>query len=66
MAQTPEDKKPERARLLLQIHDELLFETRRDDAERLAAIVAEEMKLGDPLSVPLKIDSEIGSNWGEL
>ncbi|MBQ9873182.1 MAG: DNA polymerase I [Thermoguttaceae bacterium] len=66
LAQTPEEKKPERARLLLQIHDELLFETRRDDAERLAAIVAEEMKLGDPLSVPLKIDSEIGSNWGEL
>ncbi len=56
----------ERARLLLQIHDELLFETRRDDAPELAKIVAEEMTLGDPLTVPLKIDSEIGANWGEL
>ena len=61
-----ETARPERARLLLQIHDELLFETRREDADELAQIVVEEMKLGDPLSVPLKIDSEIGSNWGEV
>ncbi len=57
---------PERARLLLQIHDELLFETRRADADALAKIVVEEMRLGDPLTVPLQIDAEIGANWGEL
>ncbi len=57
---------PERARLLLQIHDELLFETRRADADSLAKIVVEEMRLGDPLTVPLQIDAEIGANWGEL
>lgn len=57
---------PERARLLLQIHDELLFETRRADADALAKLVVEEMRLGDPLTVPLKIDAEIGANWGEL
>ncbi|MBQ7109725.1 MAG: DNA polymerase I [Thermoguttaceae bacterium] len=56
----------ERARLLLQIHDELLFETRRADADALAKIVVEEMRLGDPLTVPLQIDAEIGANWGEL
>ena len=56
----------ERARLLLQIHDELLFETRREDADELAKIVVEEMTLGNPLSVPLKIDAEIGANWGEV
>ena len=56
----------ERARLLLQIHDELLFETRREDADELAKIVVEEMTLGDPLAVPLKIDAEIGANWGEV
>ena len=56
----------ERARLLLQIHDELLFETRRKDADALAKIVVEEMRLGEPLTVPLKIDAEVGSNWGEL
>ncbi|MBQ9799411.1 MAG: hypothetical protein IJO40_05660, partial [Thermoguttaceae bacterium] len=53
---------PERARLLLQIHDELLFETRRADADALAKIVVEEMRLGDPLTVPLQIDAEIGAN----
>ncbi len=57
---------PERARLLLQIHDELLFETRRADADALAKVVVEEMRLGDPLTVPLQIDAEIGANWGEL
>lgn len=56
----------DRARLLLQIHDELLFETRREDASELAKIVAEEMSLGNPLRAPLKVDPAIGSNWGEL
>lgn len=56
----------ERARLLLQIHDELLFETRREDADELAKIVVEEMKLNNPLNAPLQIDVEIGANWGEL
>ena len=56
----------ERAKLLLQIHDELLFETKRDDADELAAIVVDAMTLNNPLSVPLKVDAEIGVNWGEL
>lgn len=56
----------DRARLLLQIHDELLFETRREDADELAAIVVKEMTLNNPLAVPLKVDPEIGANWGEL
>lgn len=61
---TPRGK--ERARLLLQIHDELLFETRREDADELAKIVVEEMKLNNPLNAPLQIDAEIGANWGDL
>ena len=65
-ASTADVGTPERARLLLQIHDELLFETRRADADALAKIVVEEMRLGDPLTVPLQIDAEIGANWGEL
>ena len=52
-----------RGRVLLQIHDELLLETRRGDAEALAKLVAEEMKLGQPLAVPLKIDVEYGQTW---
>ena len=63
---TPTPHGQERARLLLQIHDELLFETRREDADELAKIVVEEMKLNNPLNAPLQIDAEIGANWGEL
>ena len=58
----PEIENP-RGRILLQIHDELLLETRRDDAEELAKLVAEEMELGQPLAVPLKIDVEYGQTW---
>ncbi|MCF0233470.1 MAG: hypothetical protein HUK22_00665, partial [Thermoguttaceae bacterium] len=55
-----------RARLLLQIHDELLFETRRADADELARVVVEEMTLGQPLRAPLQVDAAIGANWGEI
>lgn len=55
---------PPRARILLQIHDELLLETKKEDADELAALVVREMELGQPLSVPLKIDAEFGEAWG--
>ena len=58
----PEIENP-RGRVLLQIHDELLLETRRSDAEELAKLVTEEMELGQPLAVPLKIDVEYGETW---
>ena len=52
-----------RARLLIQIHDELLLETRREDAEDLTKLVVQEMQLGQPLSVPLKIDTKLSRTW---
>lgn len=54
----------DRGRLLLQIHDELVLETTAGYAPELARIVQKEMELGQPLSVPLKIDAEIGTTWG--
>lgn len=57
---------PEKAAILLQIHDELVFETVDDYLPELSAIVQEEMLLGQPLSVPLKVDAESGTNWGDL
>ncbi len=59
---TPEPFLP-KARLLLQIHDELLLETTANDAPELARIVSKEMELGQPLSVPLKIDAAYGPVW---
>ena len=53
------------ARMLLQIHDELVFEVPADDVDRLAKLVVEEMSGVMPLSVPLKVDVKTGRNWAE-
>jgi DNA polymerase-1 len=53
------------ARLLLQVHDELVFEVQRDLAEDLIAHVRELMSGAATLSTPLKVDAGIGANWDE-
>jgi DNA polymerase-1 len=52
-----------RARLLLSVHDELLFETPRSEVDRLAAVVRETMEGALPLSVPLTVDIKVGDDW---
>ncbi len=60
-------KKEEReARMLVQVHDELLFEIPPEELEAVAALVAEEMRGALPLLVPLDVDVSTGNNWGEL
>jgi DNA polymerase-1 len=54
------------ARLLLTVHDELLFETPRDEVEALAAIVRETMEGAMPLSVPLVVDVKVGDDWESM
>jgi DNA polymerase-1 len=51
------------ARMLLQIHDELVFEMPPDEVETLAARVTEEMTTPLKLEVPLKVDVAVGPNW---
>jgi DNA polymerase-1 len=53
----------QRARMLLQVHDELLFEAPPEDAESVAALVKREMEQVHPLDVPLVVDVGIGDNW---
>jgi DNA polymerase-1 len=53
------------ARMLLQIHDELIFEVPASELETLAALVAEEMTTVQQLAVPLKVDIKAGDNWAE-
>lgn len=53
------------ARMLLQVHDELLFEVRANQAEALAEFVRTEMEQAATLSVPLVVETGIGSNWAE-
>ena len=54
------------ARLLLSVHDELLFEVPRDEVDRLAAIVRETMEGALPLSVPLIVDVKVGDDWESM
>jgi DNA polymerase I len=53
------------SRLLIQVHDELVLETPRDDAERVKAMTLEEMAGAMTLRVPLQVDAAVGPNWLE-
>jgi DNA polymerase-1 len=51
------------ARLLLQIHDELIFEVHRDAVDQLARLVRAAMISAVSLDVPLKVDIKVGADW---
>lgn len=51
------------SRLILQIHDELLIETKREEAEEVARLLEEEMKKAAKLAVSLEADVHTGENW---
>ncbi len=53
------------ARLILQVHDELVVESSAADAPRAAEILKQAMEGAVPLSVPLTVDLSIGANWYE-
>ena len=54
------------ARLLLQVHDDLLFECPADELPRLSKMVRIAMEEVVTLSVPLRVDIKVGKNWGEM
>jgi DNA polymerase-1 len=53
------------ARMLIQVHDELVFEVPRDSVEAEAAQVRERMSSALPLDVALEVDTSWGNNWAE-
>ncbi|RYZ70537.1 MAG: DNA polymerase I, partial [Lysobacteraceae bacterium] len=55
----------ERALMILQVHDELVFETERDFVDTLLPQVTRRMAEAATLSVPLVVDSGVGDNWDE-
>ncbi|TVX92347.1 DNA polymerase I [Paenibacillus agilis] len=54
-----------KSRMLLQVHDELVFEVPQDEVETMKKLVPEVMEQAIELSVPLRADVSTGSNWYE-
>lgn len=55
-----------KAKMILQIHDELLFELPQEEEKELAVLVKEEMEKAANLSIPVKITIESGQSWGDF
>jgi len=54
------------SKMLLQVHDELVFEVPDDELDLMRKLVSDTMDSAVALSVPLKVDTKIGKNWGEM
>ncbi|MDA9697773.1 DNA polymerase I [Candidatus Pelagibacter sp.] len=64
-------EKDKRTKMLLQIHDELIFEAPKNEAKRISKIIIDEMSSvaksdHHSFSIPLTVDLNIGDNWGSL
>ena len=54
-----------KTKMVLQVHDELIFEVPKSELEEVKAIVLEAMELGQPLKVQLEVDVNYGVSWKE-
>ena len=63
------DKKLEehnlKSKMIMQVHDELILETYKDELEQVMILTKEAMEMKQPLKVPLVVDMEYGSSWFE-
>jgi DNA polymerase-1 len=57
------ERRAGRAAMLLQVHDELVFEAPPEEADEIAALAKREMEQAYPLDVPLLVDVGMGANW---
>lgn len=55
-----------KSKMLLQVHDELIFEVLQDELNEMRRLVPEIMSAAIELSVPVKVDVKVGKNWGEM
>ena len=58
--------KTKNVKLILQVHDELVFECPRAEAAQIKKIIEEEMVKALPLVVPIKVDISVGESWRKL
>lgn len=59
------DKQGLESKMVLQVHDELVFDAKADELEKLKPMVIEKMQNAIQLEVPLLVDSGLGNNWLE-
>ncbi len=57
------EKSDLKATMLLQVHDELIFEVAKEDVEALKEMVVDVMENALELDVPLKVDVSSGASW---
>jgi DNA polymerase I len=55
-----------KAKMLLQVHDELVFESPEKELEKTARVIQDVMSNAYPLSIPLSTEARYGKNWGEM
>jgi DNA polymerase I len=55
-----------KSRMLLQVHDELLFEVPHSELETMRELVREKMENVHPISVPLLVEAGVGPNWRDV
>ena len=51
--------------MIMQVHDELVFEVPQEELETVKALVLKAMELNQPLDVPLEVDINCGTSWKE-
>lgn len=59
-------KKSPKTRILMQVHDELVFEVPKDEIDKVAKIIDNKMEKIHQLCVPIKVDTEVGNNWDQM
>ena len=59
------NKRGLKSKMLIQVHDELVFNVVKDELEEIKEIVRDKMENTIKLDVPLKVDIEVGNNWYE-
>ncbi len=55
-----------KSRMILQVHDELVFEVPREELEQMKKLVLDIMPNALKLSVPVTVEVKVGKNWGEM
>ena len=54
-----------KTKMILQVHDELLFDVPKEDLDKIKAIIKHEMEVALPLNVPVIAEAGNGDNWLE-